>query len=84
MITAVVISMIVMLLFAPYVSNFINKYPTIKMLALAFLVCIGGLLIVEAFHLHIEKSYVYVAMGFSLIVEMLNIRLRQLHRGSSH
>lgn len=41
------------------------------MLALAFLVCIGGLLIVEAFHLHIEKSYVYVAMGFSLIVEML-------------
>lgn len=78
MITAVVISMFVMLLFAPYVSNFINKYPTIKMLALAFLVGIGLILILEAFHLHVDKAYIYVAMVFSLIVELLNIRMRHL------
>jgi predicted tellurium resistance membrane protein TerC len=78
MITAVVISMIVMLLFAPYVSNFINKYPTLKMLALAFLVCIGLLLIIEGLHYHIDKSYIYFAMAFSLIVELLNIRMRKL------
>ncbi len=78
MITAVIISMIVMLLFAPYVSNFINKYPTLKMLALAFLVCIGMLLIVESFHYHIDKGYIYFAMAFSLLVEILNIRMRKL------
>lgn len=82
MITAVVISMIVMLLFAPYVSNFINKFPTIKMLALVFLVCIGFLLIFEGLHIHIDKSYVYVAMAFSLVVELLNIRLRRLKHQS--
>ena len=78
MITAVIVSMIVMLLFAPYVSNFINKYPTLKMLALTFLVCIGLLLIVESFHFHIDKGYIYFAMAFSLIVEILNIRMRRL------
>ncbi|HNQ61280.1 MAG TPA: TerC family protein [Bacteroidia bacterium] len=78
MITAVVISMIVMLLFAPYVSNFINNYPTLKMLALAFLVCIGFLLIIESFHFHLDKSYIYFAMAFSLGVELLNIRMRKL------
>ena len=78
MITAVIISMFVMILFAPYVSDFINKYPTIKMLALAFLVVIGALLMLEGFHLHIDKSYVYVAMAFSLLVELLNIRLRKV------
>lgn len=78
MITAVVISMFVMLLFAPYVSNFINKYPTLKMLALVFLIAIGVLLILEGLHIHIEKSYVYFGMGFSIVVELLNIRLRKL------
>ena len=78
MITAVVISMVVMLLFAPYVSNFINNYPTLKMLALAFLVCIGLLLILEGFHYHIDKGYIYFAMAFSLLVELLNIRMRKL------
>jgi predicted tellurium resistance membrane protein TerC len=78
MVAAIVVSMIVMILFAPYVSDFINKYPTIKMLALAFLVVIGMLLVLEGCHLHIDKSYVYVAMGFSLIVELLNIRLRRV------
>ncbi|MEO8149147.1 MAG: TerC family protein [Bacteroidia bacterium] len=82
MILAVVASMFVMLFFARYVSDFVNKYPTIKMLALAFLVVIGILLIIESLHIHIAgvdfKSYAYVAMAFSLIVELLNIRLRNV------
>ena len=67
-----------MLLFAPYVSDFIAKYPTIKMLALVFLVAIAVLLMLEGCHLHVEKNYVYFGMGFSLIVELLNIRLRKV------
>lgn len=82
MVIAVTISMLVMLWFAPYVSEFISKYPTIKMLALAFLVVIGLLLVVESLHLHIEgvdfKSYAYAAMAFSVIVELLNIRMRNV------
>ncbi len=82
MITAVVVSMFVMLLFAPYVSDFINKYPTLKMLALVFLVSIGVLLVLESLHIHIEKNYVYFGMGFSLVVELLNIRLRKVRHQS--
>ena len=78
MITAVVLSMFVMLMFAPYVSDFILKYPTIKMLALVFLVAIGVLLVLEGTHIHVEKNYIYFGMGFSLIVELLNIRLRKI------
>jgi len=78
MITAVTISMFVMLFFAKYVTDFINRYPTIKMLALAFLVCIGLLLLFDSFHIHIDKGYVYSALIFSLIVELLNIRLRRV------
>ena len=80
MVIAVTISMVVMLFFAPYVSDFINNYPSLKVLALTFLVAIGILLVVESLHMHIDKSYVYVAMGFSLIVEILNIRIRGAHR----
>jgi predicted tellurium resistance membrane protein TerC len=78
MITAVVISMLVMLFFAPYVSEFIARFPTLKILALVFLVAIGAILILEGTHIHIEKGYVYFGMGFSLIVEMLNIRYRRI------
>lgn len=78
MVTAVTISMFVMLFFAKYVSDFVNKYPTIKMLALAFLVVIGLLLLLDGFHIHIDKNYAYVAVGFSLLVELLNIRLRKV------
>lgn len=78
MITAVVISMFVMLMFAPYVSDFITKYPTLKILALAFLVCIAVLLIIESLHMHVNKSYIYFGMGFSLVVELLNIRYRKI------
>lgn len=82
MVTAVTISMIVMLFFAGYVTEFVNRYPTIKMLALAFLVCIGLLLFLESIHIHIDKGYVYSALGFSLIVELLNIRLRRVKHQS--
>jgi predicted tellurium resistance membrane protein TerC len=78
MISAVVISMFVMLFFAPYVSGFISKYPTMKILALTFLVAIGILLVLEGVHLHVEKNYVYFGMGFSLVVELLNIRMRKV------
>ncbi len=80
MVTAVTLSMFVMLFFAPYVSDFINKYPSLKMLALVFLIGIGLLLMFEALHIHIEKGYVYVAMGLSFVVEMLNIKMRKARR----
>ncbi|MEO8666507.1 MAG: TerC family protein [Ignavibacteria bacterium] len=77
MIIAIVISMIIMILFAGKVSDFIHKHPTIKMLALAFLLMIGLLLVVEAFHVHVPKGYIYFAMAFSFLVEMLNIKMRK-------
>lgn len=79
MIVAVVLSMIAMLLFAPYVSDFISKYPTIKILALVFLILIGVILIIEGLHMHFDKSYAYIAMAFALVVEIINIRLRNVH-----
>ena len=84
MIAAVVIAMIVMFLFSANISSFIHKHPTLKMLALSFLVMIGFVLIVEgwdsvnAHELHL-KNYVYFAMAFSFIVELLNMKLRKKH-----
>lgn len=87
MVMAVVVAMIVMLLFAPYVARFIEKYPTIKMLALSFLVVIGLILVVEALEdakiLHLPhgidiKSYAYIALLFAIIVELLNIKMRKI------
>lgn len=77
MIAAVIISMIIMILFSGAISNFINKHPSLQILALAFLIMIGVLLVAEGFHQHINKSYVYVAIAFSLVVEMINMRLRK-------
>ena len=74
---AVVISMIVMLIFARPIANFINARPTIKMIALGFLVTIGVLLIAESFGQHIPKGYIYFAMCYALLVEFLNIRMRK-------
>lgn len=74
---AVIISMIIMLLFARQISDFINNRPTIKMIALGFLVTIGVILVAEAFGQHIPKGYIYFAMVYSLIVEFLNIRMRK-------
>ncbi|WP_310398120.1 TerC family protein [Hymenobacter sp.] len=77
MIAAVICAMGIMLAFSGTVANFVNKNPTIKMLALSFLIMIGFMLVMEAAHKEIEKGYLYFAMAFSLIVEMLNLRLRK-------
>ena len=77
MITAVVISIGIMMFFAGAISRFIEKHPTIKMLALSFLVMIGFLLVVEAFDVHVNKGYVYFAMAFALGVEALNMTFRK-------
>jgi predicted tellurium resistance membrane protein TerC len=80
MIAAVVVSMIAMMLFAGKIGAFVQRHPTIKMLALAFLLMIGVTLIAEGLHFHIPKGYIYFAMAFSVFVEMLNIRLRKKAR----
>ncbi len=77
MIAAVIISMTIMMLFAGAISRFINKHPTLQILALAFLIMIGVMLVAEGFHQHFNKSYIYIAIAFSLIVEMINMRLRK-------
>lgn len=75
MIAAVVISMGVMMVFAGKIGDFIEKHPTLKMLALSFLLMIGLILFAEGFGVHVPKGYVYFAMAFSLLVEMLNMRM---------
>lgn len=77
MITAVVLSMIVMMLFSGVISRFINKHPTLQILALAFLILIGFMLILDAMGQHVPKGYIYFAVAFSLIVEMVNMRMRK-------
>ena len=77
MIIAVIVSMLVMMAAAKTVSDFVNNHPTIKMLALSFLLMIGFMLTVEAFHIEVPKGYVYFAMAFSLLVELLNMRVRK-------
>ena len=77
MMVAVVLAAGVMLLFAGPISNFVAKHPTMKMLALAFLILIGVMLVAEAFGQHVDKGYIYFAMAFSLLVELLNMRLRK-------
>jgi predicted tellurium resistance membrane protein TerC len=77
MITAVVISMTIMILFSGVISRFINQHPTLQILALAFLIMIGVMLVAEGFHQHFNKSYIYTAIAFSLIVELINMRLRK-------
>ena len=76
MITAVIIAMIVMLVFVNQISSFVDRHPTVKMLALSFLILIGVLLTAEGFGQHIPKGYVYFAMAFAVGVEMLNIRVQ--------
>ncbi|HRH01450.1 MAG TPA: TerC family protein [Bacteroidia bacterium] len=81
MVMAVIIAMIAMLVFSEKVSEFINRHPTVKMLALAFLVMIGIVLVAEGLHFHVDKSFVYVALVFSLGVELLNMAYRsKAHR----
>ncbi len=77
MIAAVVIAVIIMLLAAESISAFVNKHPTVKMLALSFLVLIGVSLLAEGLDQHIPKGYIYFAMAFSVMVEMLNLRMKK-------
>lgn len=77
MIAAVVIAVIIMLFAAEPISKFVNNHPTVKMLALAFLVLIGVTLLAEGLDQHISKGYIYFAMAFSILVEMLNLRMNK-------
>jgi predicted tellurium resistance membrane protein TerC len=77
MIIAVVIAVIFMMFFSGSISNFVENHPTIKILALSFLLLIGFTLVVEGLHQHIPKGYIYFAMAFSVFVEMLNLKMRK-------
>lgn len=77
MIAAVVIAVIVMMFSASAISNFVNQHPTVKMLALSFLLLIGVSLLAEGLDQHIPKGYVYFAMAFSVLVEMLNLKMKK-------
>ena len=76
MVAAVIIAMVIMLVSAGAISGFVNRHPTVKVLALAFLLLIGGSLIAEGFDRHIPKGYVYGPIAFSILVEFLNLRVR--------
>jgi predicted tellurium resistance membrane protein TerC len=86
MVAAVVIAMVVMILFVNTIGAFVDRHPTIKMLALSFLILIGTMLVAEGFHQHINRGYIYFAMAFALGVELLNMKVRtradkvQLHQ----
>ncbi len=82
MVVAVVVSIAVMQLSAGGISKFIHRHPTVKVLALAFLIMIGTLLVAEGFDVHVPKGYVYFAMAFSMAVEFLNLRLRARTAGA--
>ncbi len=84
MVLAVIIAMVVMLLSATRISNFIQRHPTVKMLALSFLLMIGVLLLLDGFHQHVPKGYVYFAIFFSLGVEILNIKVRKRPKDPVH
>lgn len=77
MVIAVVISIIIMMIFAGRISDFISKHPSLQILALAFLILIGFMLAIEGFDYHVPKGYIYFAVFFSLMVEVLNMRLRR-------
>ena len=80
MVTAVIISVAIMLLAAEPISAFVHEHPTVKMLALSFLLLIGMSLVAEGFDHHIPKGYIYFAMGFSVFVEMINLRLKKVSK----
>lgn len=84
MVAAVVASVIFMMVFAGPVSNFVERHPTVKMLALSFLLLIGVTLIVEGFDVHVPRGYIYFAMAFSVFVEMLNLRAAKAKSRAVH
>jgi predicted tellurium resistance membrane protein TerC len=80
MVIAVVIAMIVMMSFSSVISNFIKKHPSIEILALSFLILIGFMLSIEAFHYEVPKGYIYFALFFSMSVEFINLKIRSRRR----
>jgi predicted tellurium resistance membrane protein TerC len=78
MVAAVVIAVLVMLVAAEAISAFVDEHPTVKVLALSFLLLIGVALVADGLDQHIPKGYIYFAMGFSVFVEMINIRVRRV------
>jgi predicted tellurium resistance membrane protein TerC len=84
MISAVVLAAGVMLVFAGPIANFVAKHPTMKMLALAFLILIGVMLVAEAFGQHVDKGYIYFAMAFSVLVEFLNLKAKKVTERPVH
>jgi predicted tellurium resistance membrane protein TerC len=79
MIIAVVISMFIMVFFAAKISKFISEHPTLEILALSFLILIGFMLVLEGVHIEVPKAYIYFAVFFSLMVEMINMRIKKRH-----
>lgn len=79
---AIVISMGVMLAFSKAISDFINNHPTMKLLAIAFLLMIGTVLVIEGLHVHVPKGYIYFSMAFALGIELLNMRIRKISKKS--
>jgi predicted tellurium resistance membrane protein TerC len=77
MMTAVIISIAVMMLASGAISNFVSRHPSVKILALSFLILIGTTLLAEGIGFHVPKGYIYFAMAFSFIVELINIRVRK-------
>lgn len=77
MVIAVIISIIVMMIFAKAISNFINNQPTLQVLALSFLILIGFMLLIEGLHYEVPKGYIYFAVFFSLVVELINMKVRK-------
>ena len=77
---AIIVSIIFMLIFAGKVADFIAMYPSLKMLALSFILMIGVFLMLEGLAIHVEKGYIYFAMGFSLVVELFNILIQRKHK----
>jgi len=77
MIAAIVLAVLVMMFFSKGISEFVDRHPTIKVLALSFLILIGTALVAEGFELHVPKGYLYFAMAFSTVVEMVNMRVRK-------
>jgi predicted tellurium resistance membrane protein TerC len=86
MVAAIVVAVLVMMVVSGSISDFVERHPTVKVLALAFLVLVGGALMAEGLAIHVHKGILYTAMAFSVAVEMINLRLRKLlaHRGQHH
>jgi predicted tellurium resistance membrane protein TerC len=84
MVTAVILAVICMMIFSGYLNDFVHRHPTIKVLALSFLLLIGVTLIADGFDQHISKGYIYFAMAFSVFVEILNLRVRKRENAPVH